>query len=421
MQSKSIIRKHRPDLLILLFMALLMLFGLIMIYQVSPQVANASNNLRGTSFSPNHFFIGQLRSVVVSLVAFIVAFKVPHAFLRKHARSIFIFGIAVSAVLFIASLFTPPLPIAQCALGACRWMIIGPFSFQPAELLKLGVLIYLGAFLGSSVQRGEKITNRKSLIHLGIILGLAMLFVVVFQRDLGTGAALGAIAFLQLFLAGIDKKFLIAILAGTLVAGAIFIAMEPHRIDRVRTFIQQNPASIQDDGSYHIMHARVAIGSGGLFGVGIGNSIQAAGYLPEPTSDSIFAIMGETFGFVGLMLVLVFFTVLLYRLLRLAQHLHDPTSRLIVIGIFGWIAAHVFINIMAMIDLIPLTGITLPFLSTGGTSMMFIAFALGLAFQLSTESSHTPADVSTTVRAQPKTVSRRRNPVPLGYNRRSRS
>jgi len=407
--------------MIALFMVVLMLFGLIMIFQIGPQVANVSNTLRGTTYSSNFFFLAQLRNVIMALAAFIFAFKFPISVVKKYAKWIFAAGILASIILFIGSIpymfGGTALPFTQCSLGACRWLNLG-FSFQPAEFLKLGLLIYLAAILGVAV-RTDEVNTRRTLFLTSTIVAVTMLFVVVLQRDLGTGVVLAAIAFLQVFLSGINKKFLIISTLGALVIGVGFILMSPHRIDRVTTFFTNDPTVIVDDGSYHITHAKVAIGSGGLFGVGIGNSLQAAGYLPEPLNDSIFAIMGETFGFVGLVFTLGVFLALLLRLLYLVRHLHDPTSRAIVIGIFAWVAAHFFTNVMAMIGLVPLTGITLPFLSAGGTSMIFIAFALGLAFQLSTESAHTPAPdpVSKSSKIVPP---KRRQTIPVSYNRRSK-
>ena len=157
------------------------------------------------------------------------------------------------------------------------------------------------------------------------------------------------------------------------------------------TFIQGDSHkgnSSQENKNYHIQQARIAIGSGGLLGLGIGKSVQATGYLPEATNDSIFAVMGETFGFVGLMAILALFTALLLSILHVAARLPNVTLRLIVAGIFGWIASHVILNIAAMTGLAPLTGIPLPLLSYGGTSMLFIAAALGLVFQISKYTSH---------------------------------
>ena len=142
------------------------------------------------------------------------------------------------------------------------------------------------------------------------------------------------------------------------------------------------------DANYHIKPAKIAIGSGGFMGVGIGNSVQATGYLPEAINDSVFAILGEIFGFVGLVIILLLFSALLLRLLNISDHLASPWMKLVAAGIFGWLAAHVILNVAAMIGVFPLTGVTLPLLSFGGTSMIFIAGALGLAFQLSRYTAH---------------------------------
>lgn len=138
------------------------------------------------------------------------------------------------------------------------------------------------------------------------------------------------------------------------------------------------------ENTHHIDNALLAIGRGGLFGVGIGNSVQATGYLPESINDSIFAVLGETFGFVGLMLVIGGFAVLLSRLLKTAERLDvDDVGRFVVVGVFAWVLGHVIINVMGMTGIVPMKGITLPFLSSGGTSMMFVAMAMGICLQLS--------------------------------------
>ena len=138
-----------------------------------------------------------------------------------------------------------------------------------------------------------------------------------------------------------------------------------------------------DADNYHIENALIAIGTGGLTGVGVGNSVQATGYLPESINDSVFAIMGETFGFVGLMAVVLIFAVLLSRILGVVERGEDDEHKLVASGVFSWILVQTAMNIMAMTGLIPLTGITLPLLSYGGTSMMFVAIALGIVMQLS--------------------------------------
>ena len=187
----------------------------------------------------------------------------------------------------------------------------------------------------------------------------------------------------MLFIGGINKRIGGIILLTLAVIGLVFIFSAPHRIDRIVTYLKGDNTSISDASSYHIEHAKIAIGTGGLFGVGIGNSVQATGYLPEAINDSVFAIMGETFGFVGLVIILALFVALLMRLLKVMDHLVDIRLKLLVAGVFGWFGAHVILNVASMIGIFPITGITLPLLSFGGTSMLFIVAALGLVFQLS--------------------------------------
>ncbi len=193
----------------------------------------------------------------------------------------------------------------------------------------------------------------------------------------------------MLFVAGINKKIMAIAFGGLLAAGLIMVVTAPHRVARVATFLQGDNTSTEDEGAYHIQHAKIAIGSGGFWGVGIGNSVQATGYVPEAINDSVFAILGETFGFVGLVALIAVFVALLMRLLRLMDHLVDIHLKLLAAGVFGWFGAHVILNIAAMIGIFPLTGITLPLLSFGGTSMLFMAAALGLMFQLSRFTIHT--------------------------------
>ena len=161
------------------------------------------------------------------------------------------------------------------------------------------------------------------------------------------------------------------------------VAMSSHRMERVNAWITTLTGGESSDSTYHIDNAMLAIGTGGFSGVGIGNSVQATGYLPESINDSVFAIMGETFGFMGLFLVIAVFCIMLLRMLKVATYTKETNDRYLIIGVFSWTLAQVVVNIMAMTSLVPVTGITLPLLSYGGTSMIFIAFAIGLVLQLS--------------------------------------
>ncbi len=375
------IRKHKSDLVILFVTLGLMALGLIVIYAIGPMRANVLNSTYGSNYDSNYFFWGQLRSVGLALLAFFVAFKwIPYKFIKKVAKPLMIVAIALSVLLWILSLAQSSL--VKCELGECRWFDFGVVSFQPAELLKLALVIYLADFLARKKEAGQIGNFREFWLPLAIVCGISLFLVVVAQGDLGTGVSLIAIALGMLLVSGVSTRQYLILLAIILVAGGA-LALSGHRMERVDAWITTLTGGESSDSTYHVDNAMLAIGVGGFFGVGIGNSVQATGYLPESINDSVFAIMGETFGFIGLFAIIAVFATLLLRMLKVAEHTPDTENRFIVVGVFSWILAQVVVNIMAMTGLVPVTGITLPLLSYGGTSMIFIAFALGLVLQLS--------------------------------------
>lgn len=368
-------RKHKSDRLIAVITFVLMAVGLIVIYAIGPQRANFMNSAYGSDYSSNFFFLHQLLSVALSIAAFILAFKFPFDKLKLYSKILVFIGLGLCAALALFSVMGAS--IAKCELGGCRWFAFGSVSFQPAEFLKLGLVLYL-AQLAAKWKKEGKLESRDFLQPYAIIAVAALFFVVILQKDLGTGLAVVAICLAILYMSGIKLSYFIAVVAIVFAGGVFAIVSSPHRLERMTTFSGSGDA----DENYHIDNAKMAIGTGGLLGVGIGNSVQATGYLPESINDSVFAVMGETFGFVGLSAVVIAFTILLSRLLSVATKLEMEKS-LVVVGIFAWVASHVIVNIAAMTGLVPLTGITLPLLSYGGTSMAFIAFSLGLVLQLS--------------------------------------
>lgn len=381
------VRRHRPDYHIILFMGIIMLIGLVIMFAIGPQRANLLNSIHGFEYSENYFFVRQLLNLGVAVAAFIAMALIPIRFLEKYAKQILIVALAACALLAILGFAGSSL--ASCTLGACRWYDLGPLgSIQPAELLKFAILLFGAGFLGVRAKQGLINDKDKTLIPIGIMLAIAIFIVIVLQKDMGTGIALIAIVATMLLVAGLKMRIIMALLAGLVALGMILIITAPHRIARITTFFSGDSSTVDDPGAYHIAHAKIAIGSGGLLGVGIGESVQATGYLPEAINDSVFAIMGETFGFVGLVVVLFLFAALLMRILKVMDHTLDMVSKLVVAGVLGWFASHVLLNVGAMLGLIPLTGITLPLLSFGGTSMLFIAGALGLVFQLSAYTLH---------------------------------
>jgi cell division protein FtsW len=377
------VRRHRGDLLIVLLMSVLMLLGLVVIYSISPALT-ARINAAGNTLDQNHFMYRQVAYLAVGVVAFAVTAFVPLEWWRKHQNKLLI----IALVLCMVPVLAQGSAVSLCTNGACRWINLGFVTVQPAEIVKFALLIFLAGFIARRMADGKLNSPQDTLWPLAIILGVISLIVIVLQKDLGTGVAVFGIAITILYVAGLDRKYFGAALLIVAGMGLVFTITSPHRLERISTFLSGGTEGIQGDAGYHINQALIAVGSGGLTGRGLGRSIQAFGYLPEAANDSIFAILAEKFGFVGTVAVISIFAVLFVRLLRIMNCVADNYHRLIVAGVFGWVFTHSVVNIGAMLGILPLTGITLPFLSFGGTSLLFIMGALGLVLNASRYTMH---------------------------------
>ena len=211
------------------------------------------------------------------------------------------------------------------------------------------------------------------------VLGVSLFLIVVSQKDLGSAVPLGVIALTILFVAGIKIWKIMIMFAIILALGVGMILSSPHRRERLFTFTGKGDATTD----YHIENALITVGSGGLLGVGIGNNVQTAGYLPESITDSMFAVVSEMWGFVGAVAVIGLYVHLFMEILKVANTSENLYFRLVTMGVFAWLFSQVAVNISAMIALIPLTGITLPLLSKGGTSLLITCFGLGLVINIS--------------------------------------
>ena len=378
--NTGIARRHRPDTLMVLFLSILLLLGLVVIYAISPAL---TARIGGENLDQNMFMYRQLIYLVVGVAAFAVTATIPLSFWSKFQGRLLIGAIILGTLPFLLQ----ATPIGLCTNDACRWIDLGFTTFQPAEIMKFTLVIFLAGFLAARMQQGKLNNLHDTLIPAGLILLVMAVVVIGLQRDLGTGITIVAIVMTMLFAAGMRLKLLGIAAAGCLVLGALFTLAAPHRIERILTFIQHE-SSQADEMGYHINQALIAVGSGGLTGKGLGQSIQAFGYLPEAANDSIFAILAEKFGFLGTAGVLAIFAGLFMRILGIMDHTANPHYRLIVAGVFGWVFSHTIVNVGAMLGIFPLTGITLPFVSFGGTSLLFMLCALGLVFQISRYTNH---------------------------------
>ncbi len=395
-------RKHRADYQILLFMTMLVIFGLIIIYSISPARVEMMNAGGNSTLAQTHFMQRQFLYLAAGLTAFFVAASLPLSLWRKYARHVLLLGIILCALLSLLGLFMDGGLIIKTN-GAVRWYDLGFISFQPSELLKFGLLLFGSVFLGRQVFQKKINDPNETLIPIGMIMAISVLLVVVMQKDMGTGLTMFGMVFAMLYAAGISTRWLALGAAISAGAGVLMVAFSPHRIARVLTFISSS--EVPDAASYHINQATIALGSGGLLGKGLGHGIQAFGYLPEAVNDSIFGIVGETFGFVGSLAVLVLFSALLWRILRVMEQTVSPEWRILTAGVFGLIATHVAVNVGAMTGVFPLTGVTLPFLSFGGTSLLFTMLELGIVMAISRYTTH--MDITKQEAAHETTMRRR--------------
>ncbi|QQS19370.1 cell division protein FtsW [Candidatus Saccharibacteria bacterium] len=361
----EVLRKHRPDYWLLVIVAFLLAVGLIVVYSISP----ALSELRG-----GNYVVHQVVAILLSIVAFFVTARTPLAKWEKWRWWL----LAGAALGTLVALITPAIP----AYPQHRWIRFGSFSLQSVEVLKFALLIALSGFLTARIREGNIGDYRKTLKPLVLVLGVIGFIVAFVQSDLGSAGVIVAMATIMAFVAGMPMRRIMTI--GLVVAFGTMLAVSstPYRRERLNTYLHPE-ANCSTEAGHQACQALIAVGSGGLVGLGLGKSVQAYGYLPEAQNDSIFAIYAEKFGFVGSMVLLALFVTLFARLRLIIERAPDMFSRLVVVGVLAWLSTQAIINIGAMIGLLPLKGITLPLISYGGTSVLFVGAALGLVYQVS--------------------------------------
>lgn len=359
-------RRHRPDYMLVILSILLLVIGLVVVYAISPGLAAQKN------VSDNYYVTKQIIAVLLGVASFVVVSRVPTTWWRRFQMPLI--GLAVASAIAVR-LF------GEQVNGAYRWIQIGGLSFQSVELIKLALIVWLAVFLADRMKQGTLNDAQKTFKPLLLALVGIGVVVAVMQSDLGSTAVLVAMMAAMSFVAGLPLKKVVAI-GGIIVVGAVLlIATSSYRRERVLTFMQ--PERDCQNAGYQACQALIAVGSGGVIGKGLSQGAQAYGYLPEAANDSIFAIMAEKFGFVGIVLLICLMMALFARIKNVLERAPDNFSRLMVAGILAWLSTQALINIGAMIGLLPLKGITLPFISYGGTSVVFVTAAIGIVFQIS--------------------------------------
>ncbi len=308
--------------------------------------------------------------ILGSIVAIIVS-RIPYLFWRKASFYLF-----VGASILTALVFIPGIGITHG--GATRWLHIGPFSLQPAEFLKVAYVIYLATWL---TVVGKHIKHAKyGLLPFAVITSVVGILLLP-QPDTDTFLVIAVTGGLMYFLAGAPWKHVLSCIGAGIIGLIGIIAARPYIYERIQTFL--DPSKDPLNSGYQIQQSLIAIGSGGISGRGFGQSIQKFSFLPEPTSDSIFAVAAEEFGFIGTTIILLLYLSLTLRIYILASRHKERFARILSFGVATLIMIQVSMNIASMLGLIPLSGLPLLFISHGGTALFFTFFAVGIVYNIS--------------------------------------
>ena len=359
---------HRPDYSILVSVVALSLIGILMVYSSS---AMRSYVLRDDALA---IVAPQILWAAVGLAVMLVLMRIDYRLLRITSLPAYLLAAGLLVLVFVPGW-------QRVVGGSARWLVIGPLpAIHPAEIAKLALVIVLAHWLA---RRGTKIKSFFGGLVPALAIALPIIALVFKEPDLGTTIVITVTVFTMLYVAG-ARVWQFGALAVAGAAAAIVVGLRGYQIDRIRAFL--DPWADPSGAGFHTVQGLLALGSGGLFGEGLGQGRLAGGlYLPNAWNDFIFAVIGEEFGFFGAALVIGLFLIFGYAGARTALNAPDTFGALLAVGITGWLAIQAAINIAVVVALLPVTGITLPFISAGGSSLIVSFAAVGILLSISRE------------------------------------
>jgi cell division protein FtsW len=366
-------RKLKSDK-VLFFATLLLVFAsIVMVYSASAVMAMEKFQ------RPYLFLIKQSMWAALGLAALAIVMRVDYRLYRQPTviwSSLAVVGAGLCLVLLSS-------PIN----GTRRWFGVGGFGVQPSELAKLALILFAAALLE---RRMHKVNDlRYALLPIALVTA-AIVVLVLLEPDFGTAVSMLMVVALMVFAAGLDWRYFAAVAAAGIPALAAIAIAAPYRMRRLTTFLNPDADPLGD--GFQILQSLIAVGTGGLTGMGLMQGVQKLFYLPEPHTDFIYAVIGEEMGLVGTTLVLVAFAVITWRGLRIALRSQDPFASFLAMGLTGMIAVQAFINISVVLALMPTKGIPLPFVSAGGSSLLINLVGMGVLLNLSQHASPAGGD-----------------------------
>lgn len=363
--SNSRYIRRKWDMSLLVTVIFLVCFGLVMIYSTSSYEA-------AMKFGDSAYYLK--KQLIATALGVVVMFFVASVDYHNWGR--FAILAYIATIICIILVLTP---IGIEANGARRWIGVGSASFQPAELAKLSIILFFALFLSKKPNLVNRFgTSIAMLLYAGVIAGL----IVIITRNLSSAIIVMGIAYIMILVTSKKSRWfvLVAILGFAAMVAVLFLA-GGFRLERIRVWME--PEKYAQDGGFQTLQALYALGSGGLFGKGLGQSVQKLGFVPEAQNDMVFSIICEELGIFGGIAIIILFGFMIWRLMSIANNAEDLFGTLIAVGVLAHIAIQVILNIAVVTNTIPNTGITLPFISYGGTSTVFLMAEMGLALSVS--------------------------------------
>lgn len=368
--TKKNIRKTRTgeyfDYSLLFITIFMMGFGLVMLYSASSYEASMEFG------NSKYYVISQIKAAVIGVILMVVVIKLDyHIFKKPLVALAAYFGSILMAMMVLS-------PIGISANGASRWISIGGFSIQVCEVVKIGVIVFMAFVIE---KKAKKLKNIGTFILCMVFIGISAGVIALITKDLSSAIIVAGIGVVMLFVACPRISYFVIMIGAGVAAVAGAIMIEPFRFERIRVWL--NPEKFADEGGFQVLQSLYSLGSGGLFGKGLGNGIQKLGYVPEAQNDMIFTVICEELGVIGGIAVILMFIFMIWRFMIVANNAPDLFGSMLVVGVMAHISIQTVMNIAVVTNSMPNTGVTLPFMSYGGSSILCLLIEIGIVLTVS--------------------------------------
>ena len=351
----------------LLFITIFMVgFGLVMLYSASSYEAAMEFG------DSKYYLISQLKAVVIGVILMVVVIKLDYHIFKKPLIALAAyFGSILMAMMVLT-------PIGVSANGASRWISLAGFSIQVCEVVKIGVIVFMAFVIE---KKAKKLKNIGTFLLCMVFIGISAGVIALITKDLSSSIIVAGIGVVMLFVACPRISYFVIMIGAGVAAVAGAIMIEPFRFERIRVWL--NPEKFADEGGFQVLQSLYSLGSGGLFGKGLGNGIQKLGYVPEAQNDMIFTVICEELGVIGGIAVILMFIFMIWRFMIVANNAPDLFGSMLVVGVMAHISIQTVMNIAVVTNSMPNTGVTLPFMSYGGSSILCLLIEIGIVLTVS--------------------------------------